>query len=50
MESTSELSYDDFPFLKDLGIEKENLGVFNGKKWTGNGARMASVNPGTGKV
>jgi hypothetical protein len=36
--------------LKDLGLEKENLGCFNGKKWVGSGSYISSVNPSSGKV
>jgi aldehyde dehydrogenase family 7 protein A1 len=49
MESNGELTYDNYPFLKELGIEKENLGCFNGKSWCGSGKYMHAVNPTTGK-
>jgi len=50
MESNSQdLTYDKFGFLKELGIEQENLGCYNGKEWVGSGKYMYSVNPSTGK-
>ncbi|DBA03396.1 TPA: hypothetical protein N0F65_002804 [Lagenidium giganteum] len=33
-----------FPFLKDLGLQEENNGVYNGQ-WFGNGEVYTSVNP-----
>ena len=50
MESSSDLSYDKYPFLKEIGIDRENLGCYNGKTWSGNGANVSSINPSTGKV
>jgi aldehyde dehydrogenase family 7 protein A1 len=50
MESTSEeLTFDNYPFLKDLGLQKDNLGCYNGKEWCGSGKYLYSVNPATGK-
>lgn len=50
MESSNvEFAYDQYPFLKEMGIEKENLGCFNGKEWCGSGDYATSVNPATGK-
>lgn len=34
----------DYAFLKDLGIQEENLGVYNGK-WSGSGEVVTSVSP-----
>lgn len=44
----SGLTFHDYPFLKQLGLEEENLGVFNGA-WGGKGEWVTSVNPTTGK-
>lgn len=38
-----------YSFLKDLGIERTNNGVYNGK-WTGSGEIVKSVDPATGEV
>jgi len=46
--SASDLTYKDFPFLKKLGIEENNHGVFNGK-WCGSGNVVTSMNPDSGK-
>eukprot|EP00123_Amoebidium_parasiticum_P000589 comp11434_c0_seq1/m.5846 comp11434_c0_seq1/g.5846 ORF comp11434_c0_seq1/g.5846 comp11434_c0_seq1/m.5846 type:complete len:541 (-) comp11434_c0_seq1:88-1710(-) len=46
--ATEPLTYKDYPFLKELGIEEENYGVFHGK-WGGRGPTVTSVNPATGK-
>lgn len=48
MES-SDLTYKEFSFLKDLGIQEENQGCYDGKKWCGNGKTLTSVNPATNK-
>ena len=47
--SNNDLSYDKYPFLKELGLEKDNLGCYNGKDWCGSGKYMFAVNPATGK-
>lgn len=44
----SDLEYSKHSFLADLGIEAENLGVFNGKEWVGSGPVITSYNPTTG--
>ncbi|TPX43209.1 hypothetical protein SeMB42_g04030 [Synchytrium endobioticum] len=36
-------------FLKRLGLQEENYGVYHGK-WTGSGQMVSSVNPATNKV
>lgn len=45
-----EYTYKDFPFLKDLGIEEENHGCYDGKKWSGSGDVTVSMNPTNGRV
>lgn len=42
------LSYSKYPFLRDLGLNEENHGVFNGQ-WGGSGDLVTSVNPATGE-
>lgn len=44
-----ELTYSQFPFLKELGIEEENAGVFNGK-WFGSGETYVTHNPTNNKA
>jgi hypothetical protein len=44
----AELTFSQFSFLKDLGIEEENMGCYNGK-WFGNGPVYTTLNPSTGK-
>ncbi|RYG46115.1 aldehyde dehydrogenase family protein [archaeon] len=36
-------------FLAELGLAKENDGVYNGAKWGGAAAALTSYNPATGK-
>jgi aldehyde dehydrogenase family 7 protein A1 len=48
MES-KELTFEKYPFLKDIGLSEDNLGCYNGKKWTGSGETKYSLNPTTGK-
>lgn len=38
----------EYSFLKDIGLERENPGVFTGS-WKGSGDVVTSVDPGTGK-
>jgi len=45
----SNLSYDKYPFLKEVGIEKENLGCYVNGKWVGDGEAAYSYNPHDGK-
>jgi aldehyde dehydrogenase family 7 protein A1 len=45
----SELTFDQFPFLKELGLEKDNLGCYYNGKWHGDGPTYTSVNPHNGK-
>eukprot|EP00455_Lapot_gusevi_P000820 TRINITY_DN1035_c0_g1_i1.p1 TRINITY_DN1035_c0_g1~~TRINITY_DN1035_c0_g1_i1.p1 ORF type:complete len:557 (+),score=229.22 TRINITY_DN1035_c0_g1_i1:69-1673(+) len=42
----SQLTFDKYPFLKELGLKPENDGVYNGK-WGGSGDWFTSVNPAT---
>ena len=44
----SGLTFNEYPFLKELGLKEENEGVFNGA-WGGKGEWLTSVNPTTGK-
>lgn len=39
--------YSKYPFLADLGIERENNGVFHGEWKAGNGDPITSYNPTT---
>eukprot|EP01114_Cavostelium_apophysatum_P023008 TRINITY_DN852_c0_g1_i1.p1 TRINITY_DN852_c0_g1~~TRINITY_DN852_c0_g1_i1.p1 ORF type:complete len:517 (-),score=145.41 TRINITY_DN852_c0_g1_i1:67-1617(-) len=38
------LNYNKYPFLKELGLEEDNLGVYCGK-WFGNGSTYTSISP-----
>uniref|UniRef100_A0A0K8UKF8 aldehyde dehydrogenase (NAD(+)) n=1 Tax=Bactrocera latifrons TaxID=174628 RepID=A0A0K8UKF8_BACLA len=38
----------EYDFLKDIGIEHENCGVYNGV-WKGSGEVLTSIDPGTGR-
>jgi aldehyde dehydrogenase family 7 protein A1 len=44
----AQLTFNDYPFLKELGLAEDNLGVYNGK-WFGNGKDLVSVNPTNNK-
>eukprot|EP01112_Ceratiomyxa_fruticulosa_P012609 TRINITY_DN34_c0_g1_i2.p1 TRINITY_DN34_c0_g1~~TRINITY_DN34_c0_g1_i2.p1 ORF type:complete len:510 (-),score=123.20 TRINITY_DN34_c0_g1_i2:61-1590(-) len=44
----AELTFSQYPFLKELGLEEENPGCYNGK-WGGKGELLTSYNPTTGK-
>ncbi len=41
----AKLSYAEFPFLKELGIEEVNFGVYRSGEWVGHGPQYTAVNP-----
>lgn len=43
----ADLAYDKYPFLKDIGIDRENFGAFYNGKWQGNGELIKSISPTT---
>ena len=45
-----ELTYNDYPFLKELGLGEDNDGVFDGTSWGGSGEVVTSYNPANGKA
>lgn len=51
MSSCSRYLVDDskFAFLKDLGLERVNKGVYNGQ-WQGNGEIIKSIDPATNEI
>ena len=49
MES-EKLSFEEYPFLKELGLTEENLGCYDGKIWRGAGKLLNSINPHNNKV
>ena len=48
MSADAPLTYSQFPFLKELGLEEENPGCYNGS-WCGSGKLYTSMNPTTGQ-
>jgi aldehyde dehydrogenase family 7 protein A1 len=48
MES-ADLTFDNYPFLKELGLEKDNLGCYYNGKWVGDGDSYTTINPHNGK-
>lgn len=46
MESTSTLTFSDYPFLKELGLEEENDGCYRDGTWSSTSDKVqVSVNP-----
>lgn len=45
----AEITFDDYPFLAELGIEKSSLGCFHGS-WVAGGSEIPCICPHTGKV
>lgn len=43
------LEFDQYPFLKELGLSQENLGCFSGSEFFANGEWITSINPATGR-
>jgi hypothetical protein len=48
-QKSEKLCFDEYPFLKELDLEEENNGVFNGE-WFGNGPIYTTLNPSTGQA
>lgn len=49
MDSSSSLTFGQYPFLKELGLGETNHGVYYDGKWTSSGEEVVSVNPATNK-
>jgi hypothetical protein len=45
----SKLTFNEYPFLKELGLAESNLGVYAGGSWSGSGEEVVSVNPANNK-
>lgn len=43
------LTFNDYPFLKELGLAETNLGVYRDGQWTASGEEVVSLNPATNK-
>ena len=41
----TKLSYGEYPFLHELGLEEVNFGVYRGGEWVGNGPEFTAVSP-----
>ena len=39
-----------YSFLKELGLQEQNAGVFDGEKWFGSGELLTSTNPTTNEA
>lgn len=39
-----------YPFLQRLGLQDDNLGCFDGKKWCGSGVEHTAMNPTTNEA
>jgi hypothetical protein len=46
--STESLTFSQYPFLKELGLEEDNMGCYNGK-WFGSGKDIIALNPSNNK-
>jgi hypothetical protein len=45
-----DLTFDSYPFLKELGLDKVNHGALVNGKWIGSGSVRHSINPSDKKV
>jgi len=43
------LTYNQYPFLKELGINEDNKGCYRNGEWVGSGKVITSYNPANGK-
>jgi len=50
MVDSTTLTYNEYPFLKELGLEETNNGVYHSGQWVGNGPEFTSVNPHNNKA
>ena len=48
MES-AKLTFNEYPFLKELGLQENNLGVYRAGEWCGAGEEAVSLNPANNK-
>ena len=46
----SDITYNDYPFLKELGIKEKNIGCYCNGQWVAHGEDQPSVNPHNKKV
>jgi hypothetical protein len=45
----SKLTFNEFPFLKELGLSEVNNGCYRDGEWVGNGGEYVAVNPHNNK-
>lgn len=45
MESTQKLTFNKYPFLKELGLQEVNHGCYKNGQWVANGQEVICVNP-----
>ena len=45
----ADITFDDYPFLAEVGLEKTNFGCFHGQ-WVGSGSEIPCINPHNGKT
>jgi aldehyde dehydrogenase family 7 member A1 len=43
------LTYEEFPFLKELGLKEINAGCYRAGQWVGSGEKVTSLNPHNNK-
>ena len=47
--TTANLTFNEFPFLKELGLQETNFGCYRNGEWSGNGGEVTSMNPHNNK-
>lgn len=45
MKKVAQLSFNKYPFLKELGLSEFNNGCYRNGEWVGNGTEYTTVNP-----
>ncbi len=45
MQSTTTLTFNSYPFLKELGLSELNQGSYRNGQWKGSGVEYTAVNP-----
>jgi len=46
----TELTFSQYPFLKELGLTETNFGCYRNGEWVGHGDEVVSVNPHNNKA
>lgn len=49
MVESNKLTFNEYPFLKELGLSEVNYGCYRNGEWVGSGEEYVSINPHNNK-